>query len=64
MTNLQVYLQVYDKLVTITKQGAPLELIKKKRKKERKKLQRAMQERHWKGRLQPTVTQFLLHIRR
>ena len=36
MTNLQVYLQVYDKLVTITKQGAPLELIKK-RKKERKK---------------------------
>ena len=37
MTNLQVYLQVYDKLVTITKQGAPLELIYKKRKKERKK---------------------------
>ena len=62
-TTNKVYLQTYDKLVNITKQGAPLELMRKK-KKESKKLQKAMQERHWKGRLQPIAPQFLLHIRR
>lgn len=32
-TTNKVYLQTYDKLVNITKQGAPLELMRKKKKK-------------------------------
>lgn len=35
-TTNKVYLQTYDKLVNITKQGAPLELMRKKKKKKAK----------------------------